>query len=167
MILKLSAKSLKNNCTLESFSVSMNIIFEIHLWRNSFFQFTILLAIFVIVRNAPLLKCLTLDISFGKLASRNSIVIHLVYKEDKIIYFLYIFIHTHTHTHTHTQKVIDNPTQHRWSKEDANMVFPAINIYTTAAKRFRKYQKSIMVKLYYTAKSKTLRRFIVHNNLLM
>ena len=43
--------------------------------------------------------------------------------------------------------------QRRWSKEDANMVFSAINIYTTAAKRVRKYQKSIMVKLYYTAKS--------------
>ena len=33
------------------------------------------------------------------------------------------------------------------------MVFPAIKIYTAAAKRDRKYQKSIMVKLYYTAKS--------------
>ena len=33
------------------------------------------------------------------------------------------------------------------------MVFPAIDIYTTAAKRIRKYQKPIMVKLYYTAKS--------------
>ena len=37
----------------------MNKIFEIHLWKNSFFQFTILLDIFVIVRNAPILKCLT------------------------------------------------------------------------------------------------------------
>ena len=33
------------------------------------------------------------------------------------------------------------------------MVFPAINIYTTAAKMVRKYQKSVVVKLYYTAKS--------------
>ena len=33
------------------------------------------------------------------------------------------------------------------------MVFPAINMYTTAAERVRKFPKSIMVKLYYTAKS--------------
>ena len=37
--------------------------------------------------------------------------------------------------------------QRRWSKEDVNMV------YTTAAKRVRRYLKSVMGKLYYTAKS--------------
>ena len=62
-ILNLSAKSLKNTCKeiciLESFSVSVNKIFEIYLWRNSFFQFTILLVTFAIDCNAPLLKCLT------------------------------------------------------------------------------------------------------------
>ena len=64
MILNLSAKSLKNTCKeiciLESFSVFMNKIFEIYLWSNSFFQFTIFLVTFVIVHNAPLLKCVTL-----------------------------------------------------------------------------------------------------------
>ena len=64
MILNLSGKSLKSTCKeiciLESFFVSMNKIFEIHLWKNTFFQFTILLVIFVIVPNVPLLKCLTL-----------------------------------------------------------------------------------------------------------
>ena len=46
MIPILSAKSLKNTCKetciIQSFSVSMNKVFEIHRWRNSFFQFTIL-----------------------------------------------------------------------------------------------------------------------------
>ena len=32
------------------------------------------------------------DINFSKRASRNSVIIYLVYSEDKIIYFLYIFI---------------------------------------------------------------------------
>ena len=33
------------------------------------------------------------------------------------------------------------------------MVFYAVNIYTTAAKRIRKNPKSIMVNFYYAAKS--------------
>ena len=32
------------------------------------------------------------DINFSKRPSRNSVIIYLVYSEDKIIYFLYIFI---------------------------------------------------------------------------
>ena len=60
-------------------------------------------------------QCTTLkmfDISFSKPSSRNSVIIHVAYNEDKIIYFLYIFfnlhiyihiyIHTYIHTHTHT-----------------------------------------------------------------
>ena len=32
------------------------------------------------------------DINFSKPPSRNSVILHLVYNEDKIIYFLYSFI---------------------------------------------------------------------------
>ena len=65
VILNLSGKWLKNtykeSCILESFSAPMNKIFEIYLWWNSFFfffQFNILLVIFMILRNDSLLKCL-------------------------------------------------------------------------------------------------------------
>ena len=84
----LSPKFLKNTCReigiLESCSVSMKKTLEIHLWMNSFFQFTVLLVMIVIVK--------MFDISFIKPPSRNSMLFHLVYNEDKIIYFLYIFI---------------------------------------------------------------------------
>ena len=63
VVLNLSTKSFKNTCKeiciLESCSLSVNKTFEIHLWRNSFFQFIILLVIFMIALNAPVLKCLT------------------------------------------------------------------------------------------------------------
>ena len=52
VVLNLSTISLKNTykeiCILESYSVSRNKIFEIHSWKNSFCQFSILLVIFVI-----------------------------------------------------------------------------------------------------------------------
>ena len=74
-----STKSLKNTCekifVLENCSVSMNKIFEINMWRNSFFQFSIFLVILVVVLNAPLLM---FGISFSNPPSRNSIFIHLV-----------------------------------------------------------------------------------------
>ena len=59
----------------------------------------------------------------------------------------------YSYIYIYKQKSLIFPLQRRWSKEDENIGFPAINIYTVAAKRVRKYQKSIMVKLYYTAKS--------------
>ena len=41
-------------------------------------------------------------------------------------------------------------------------------IYTTAAKRVRKYQKFIMIKLYDTGKKlEKLRRFVIYSNLIM
>ena len=54
-----------------------------------FFQFTMLLVIFVIVLNATLK---IFDISFSKPRPRNSMFIHPVYKEDKII-SLHIYIY--------------------------------------------------------------------------
>ena len=64
----LSTKFLKNTCReiqiLESCSASMNKIFHIHLWSNSFFFFSLpykvysFLAIFMIFLNASHLKCL-------------------------------------------------------------------------------------------------------------
>ena len=63
VVLNLSTKSMKNSCKdiciLENCSVSINKIPEIYLRRNSFFHFTILLVIFGIVLNAPILKSLT------------------------------------------------------------------------------------------------------------
>ena len=49
------------------------------------------------------------------------------------------------------------------------MFFPVFLqlIYTTAAKSAKKYQKSTMVKLCYTAKSFKLRGFVVYNNSIM
>ena len=51
------------------------------------------------------------------------------------------------------QKSMIIPLQRRSSKENAYMVFHAISIYTTAAKRVSKYQKSMTIKLYFTAKT--------------
>ena len=56
---RVSAESINRNlekwlqrnliCILESCSVSLNKIFEMHHWKNYFFQFTLLLVIFVTV----------------------------------------------------------------------------------------------------------------------
>ena len=74
---------------LESCCLSKNIVFEIHLQRNSFFS--------VCYRSYTpgyICDCTTLkmfDISSSKSPSRKSIFNHLVGNEDKIISFLYIF----------------------------------------------------------------------------
>ena len=76
---------------LESCSVPMNKIFEIHLWKNFFFSLPqkvdLFLVIFVIVLNATLKM---FEISFSKPPSRNYMFIQLMHIEDKIISFLYI-----------------------------------------------------------------------------
>ena len=54
-------------------------------------------------------------------------------KITKLCLYIYIYTHKHTHTQTH--------------------IHTYIHIYTTAAKRVRKYQKFLMVKLYNTVKS--------------
>ena len=59
-----------------------------------------------------------------------------------IFYILYL-IYIYTYIYTNKMKVIDNPI----------ILFFLQLIYTTAAKRVRKYQKSKKVKLYYTDKS--------------
>ena len=87
----LSTKSVKNTCKeiciLESCSVSMNTCEGIFFF---FFQFTILLVIFVTVLDAPpSLKIF--NIRFSKPTSRNSMFIHLVYNKDKITFFTYLF----------------------------------------------------------------------------
>ena len=62
-----------------------------------------------------------------KFHNKHYIYIHYIYT-----YYLYIYIYIHIYIYYYIH---------------------IIYIYTTAAKRVRKYQKSIMVKLYYTAKS--------------
>ena len=79
----LPTKSLKNTwkkiCILESGSVSINKIFEMHLWKNYFLWFTILLVIFVIVNTLLWHQLHLLE---------TAIFIHLVYDIDKITSFL-------------------------------------------------------------------------------
>ena len=51
--------------------------------------------------DALLLKCLT-SVSVNYLLETPSVINHLVYNKDEIIYFLYIFILIYIYTHTHT-----------------------------------------------------------------
>ena len=66
----------------------MNKIFGMHMWRNSFLKFTILLVIFVIVLNAPLLKCLTSVSVNHLLETQNKTKLKT---ENKIVYSLYMY----------------------------------------------------------------------------
>ena len=70
-----------------------------------------------------------------------------------------ISIHINLHIYTHTHKPIHTNTH--------THTYTHTYIYISAAKRVRKYQIYIMAKLYYTAKSQKLRRFVVYNNLIM
>ena len=83
---------------------------------------------------------------FCPLSLDGYVYIKHMYIQYLLLYIYMLYKYTFIYKYMHK-------LQRRWSKEDANMVFSAINMYTTAAKRVRKYQKSIMVKLYYTAKS--------------
>ena len=60
----------------------MNKILEIHLWGKYFFQFAILLVIFVVVLNAPILKFLrSASVQYPL---ETFMFIHLVYNETKM-----------------------------------------------------------------------------------
>ena len=129
MILNPSAKPLKNTCKeiciLESFSVSMNKIYEIHLWKNYFFS----------IYHTPgyVYDCLQyttlkrFDITFSKPPSRNFVIIHQVYNEDEIIYFLYIFILIYIY-HTHTERDIYRERVGK-IRELPNHIYIYIHIY--------------------------------------
>ena len=95
MILNLSAKSLENT------SKSICIL-ERCPWKD-FWNIPVKKILFSVYHTpgyvCDCLQCTTLklfDISFSKPPSRNSMIIHLVYNEDKMIYFLifiYLFIY--------------------------------------------------------------------------
>ena len=87
---KILEKYLQSNLHFRKL-LSMNKIFEIHLWWNSFFSFPcswLYLWLFLIYHSQN-----PWHQSFNNSHFRNSMFIHLVYDEDKIIYFLYIYIY--------------------------------------------------------------------------
>ena len=72
----------KEICILESCSVSIHKMFEMQMWSNFFFQFTIILVIFVTASNAPLLICLTP-------ASENHFL-ETIIKTKQFLFFTYL-----------------------------------------------------------------------------
>ena len=82
----------------------MSKMFEIHLLRNSFLQFTIE-GILLLGYVWDCLQCTTLkmfDISSSNLPCRNSMFILLMFNKGKIISYLYIFILIYAYIVHHT-----------------------------------------------------------------
>ena len=88
MIPNLLTKSLKNTCE----EICILESYHTELVKN------------VIVRNAPLLKCLT-SVSVNQLLeTRNSVVVHLVYNEDTNPEIIKKLVKTHSKNDTQTIK---------------------------------------------------------------